>query len=332
MAGDDPVLFNLPGFNGWEFAAIKDHGDLKMNLQIVEILKIGLSGFCFLMALLGYFLLLREQKANPPRRLMLISINDYIKKTIILGVVVGVVTIALALINTDSNNTKAGALEFMVTIPESLRSDDTSQVSANITKTFNELKELKKQNEEQKKKLTSLKQEMDDDKQEITKLKEEISNQEKEFNKSQEEVLKLSQQVADNEKVVSELKAESFKKDEIIRQNEEVLFTQKTQITDWSSSFLVKIAILNKEIPKFGSSINPRYPFNEEKRKVNKKIQELLAELNYYDGDINGDKEATTNALIKYQKSKGFTELGYLSTSTTTSMVKDHLRSAGVQI
>lgn len=301
------------------------------ELPIVEILKIGLSGFCFLMAVLGYFLLHREQQNSRPRQVMLASINSYIKKTIILGVIVGIITVSLALINGTKvpGSGKSSVLEFIVSIPEELRSTDTTEVSENIVSAFRELEELRALTKEQAKRIIALYQEVEIDKEAIQRLKTELALRQGEVASAQKDIRTLSDKLSSQQNRIVELQTEALKKDELIRKREETIYDHKREIIDMGSSFLAKISSLNRDIPKFGSSINPLYPFNEEKRKVNMKIQELLAELNFYTGEINGDRMETSRALIEYQKSKGFTKLGYLSMPTTNSMIEDHLKSSG---
>lgn len=58
------------------------------KLPLVEILKLGISGFCFLLAFLGYLMLRKEQDRNTARNKVLVSIRFFLIVSIILGVLV----------------------------------------------------------------------------------------------------------------------------------------------------------------------------------------------------------------------------------------------------
>ena len=264
-----------------------------IDLPIVDILNVGLSGFCFLIALLGYFLLLREQKNASPREIMLQSINSFVKKTLLLGLLVGAVTVSLHIIQSYDRDDDGGAsiTQFIDSLPSELIDKNLTTVALNIEREFN-----------------------------LSKT-------------SQKKIRKLDQTVSDIESEIISNKLTIEELNSTIQEKEAEINKVKIQIQTGESSFLSKIANLNREIPNFGgTSINPLRPFDEKKRKVNMKIQTVLAELNFYTGKIDGDNKTTTNALIAYQKSKGFTIFGYLAVSTTNAMVRDHLRNAGVEI
>lgn len=61
-----------------------------MNLPVVEILKLGLSGFCFLLAYLSYDLLKKEQAKEYPRDAILRLIQIFMGFALLLGILVGV--------------------------------------------------------------------------------------------------------------------------------------------------------------------------------------------------------------------------------------------------
>ena len=61
----------------------------KFSPSVVEILKVGVSGFAFLMALLGYFLLRKEQDRDAPRAQILNMIRFFVCATLVFGALVG---------------------------------------------------------------------------------------------------------------------------------------------------------------------------------------------------------------------------------------------------
>jgi len=256
------------------------------ELPIVDILNVGLSGFCFLMAFLGYFLLLREQKNTRPREIMLDSINSFIKKTVFLGALVGTVVIVLAVIQRPTSTNEEGILaKFIGSLPPKILDNGNSAetVNVNIRLMLREIDQVKKKNKA---------------------LKDDVDLLESKTSQKQINIASLEQE---------------------LRKKTAIIEDKDKEIDALGSNFLSKVVSLNKKIPNFGKSINPLFPFNEEKRIINIKIQELLAALNFYAGKIDGDRKSTTKALIAYQKSKGFKKLGFLSGLTTTHMIKDHL-------
>jgi hypothetical protein len=75
------------------------------SLNIIEILKLGLIGLAFLLALLIYLLLSREQKKNIPNEKMLSEIKKFRGTVILLIVVIGIFNIFELFVN---NNTEIG--------------------------------------------------------------------------------------------------------------------------------------------------------------------------------------------------------------------------------
>jgi hypothetical protein len=62
-------------------------GDLA-GLPVLEILKLGASGFCFLLAFLGYLLLRKEQSRGQIRSGMVSAIHNFLNFSIVLGALV----------------------------------------------------------------------------------------------------------------------------------------------------------------------------------------------------------------------------------------------------
>lgn len=61
-----------------------------MDINYLEILKIGFSGFAFLLALLSFRLLATEQKRKEPRIILVNAIHFFMKFSIILGVLTAI--------------------------------------------------------------------------------------------------------------------------------------------------------------------------------------------------------------------------------------------------
>jgi hypothetical protein len=60
-----------------------------MNLPVVDILKYGLPGFCFLLAYMAYLLIKKEQSRTDPRPAFNQSVRTYMGLVLVLGVLVG---------------------------------------------------------------------------------------------------------------------------------------------------------------------------------------------------------------------------------------------------
>lgn len=63
------------------------------SLPIVDILKVGFSGFIFLMALLVFYLLRNEQSKKKPNLQLLQYITKFMKYIVVLGILVAVMSI-----------------------------------------------------------------------------------------------------------------------------------------------------------------------------------------------------------------------------------------------
>src|SRR5262249_27894103 len=69
------------------------------KLPIVPILQVGISGFCFLLALFAYLLLRREQREVSPRITMLRFIKSFMTFALLLGLLVALSAIVQALLD-----------------------------------------------------------------------------------------------------------------------------------------------------------------------------------------------------------------------------------------
>lgn len=58
---------------------------MENTINVAEILKFGLNGLVFLLAMMSFTLLLNEQKKPNPNADMLCSIKDYMNKNIVLA-------------------------------------------------------------------------------------------------------------------------------------------------------------------------------------------------------------------------------------------------------
>ncbi|MFC1770916.1 hypothetical protein ACFLZV_03420 [Candidatus Margulisiibacteriota bacterium] len=236
------------------------------NIPFVDILNTGLAGFCFLIALFGYLLLRHEQRKSVPNRNILKSIESFIKKTLFLGILVGLCLVTLAFVEQKANVTDIASVStFTESLPEPVRSSSPSASKRKI-----------------------------------------------------EEAISRLGKITDLEKYINELVSQNAK-----------LTAELSGKESLELNFFVKIAILNSKINEFGgTSINPFYPFDEQKRKVNIMIQDLLAELNHYAGPVDGDRYKTQEALIEYQKEKGFTKLGFFAFPTIKAMLEEYLKNS----
>ncbi len=273
------------------------------ELPIVDILNVGLSGFCFLIALLGYFLLIREQSKKPPREVMLEHINGFIKKILLLSLLVAAVTISLAFIQKEEPvDNGASVAKFISDLPEELRDENPTQVVVNIGNKVDLAESLQV-------KLDSFQSDKDKFNSVITAKDSKITT--------------LQATLRDKENSMSDLLS-------VVESKQKEIDQLKAKIGEHDSSILTIISGLNRDmVIKFGRSINPMYPFpiSEKKREANKKIQAVLAELDFYEGVIDGDGESTRKALAAYKKTKGYTgrQLYLLTSSTTNKMIVDYV-------
>jgi hypothetical protein len=273
-----------------------------LKLPIVDILNTGLAGFCFLVALFCFFLLLREQKKDTPRDNMLKSIESFTRKSLLFGVLVGLVVLGTAMIDrVVASNDRASVDEFIRSLPSAVVSNEPALVKQKIKERMDKISLLENQ---------------------VEKLKKELDK----FYECEKKLLKCEKQTATFEDLI--------KKNGLL-ESENVSLRTKNQtlekeIQKMDSNFLIKAAKLNSMITEFGgASINPFYPFDERKRNVNMKIQDLLAELNHYSGQIDGDRYRTRDALVSYQHSRGFSETGYFALPTVKVMIEDYLGKTG---
>ncbi len=276
------------------------------EFPIVDILNVGLSGFCFLIALLGYFLLMREQNNEQPRAVMLEHISSFIKKILLLSVLVAAVTIFLSVIQKEDNGDGGASVsKFISDLPEDLRDENPTKVIVNIGN--------------QSDLVQSLQTKTDGQQTDISKLQE--TNKEK-----SSKISILESEILIKKSEVVNLQTEMGAKDQKIGQLE-------TQIGEGSSSILSIIGSLKRDMAiHFGHSINPLRPFpiSDRKRDANKKIQTVLAELEYYEGILDGDGERTRQALAAYKKAKGFkgNQVYVLTGSTTNKMILDYVSNS----
>ena len=66
-------------------------------------------------------------------------------------------------------------------------------------------------------------------------------------------------------------------------------------------NYFFKLFILESLIPQYGKSISTHYD-GENRRDTYKLLQEILLELSFYNGLINGSQVSTKNAVIEFQK------------------------------
>lgn len=92
--------------------------------------------------------------------------------------------------------------------------------------------------------------------------------------------------------------------------------------------FLVRLVRFHHDATDFGGSLNLTSPPHPRKKELASRLLELLAELGEYDGPIEPDPALAKDALIQYQQSKGFSQVGWYSRPTFDAMVADHLAVA----
>lgn len=113
-------------------------------------------------------------------------------------------------------------------------------------------------------------------------------------------------------------------------QRHEEIESLRSSLQEWEnmrrSNFLVKMAILNSEVGRFGTSINLHVDNGDEhKREACRQIQGVLQELGHYQGPIDGSVSSTRDALVAYQQSKNFQTVGYFAWPTVLRMIEDYL-------
>lgn len=97
--------------------------------------------------------------------------------------------------------------------------------------------------------------------------------------------------------------------------------------------FLVRVADLNSKISEWGSSVNFRWQ-PEEKRDVALMLQEAFKEIGFMpELEIpNDDPLLAHDILVRYQRSKDFKEVGFLTHQTVAFIVQDYLTSANAGV
>ncbi len=90
--------------------------------------------------------------------------------------------------------------------------------------------------------------------------------------------------------------------------------------------FLVRMANLNTKLSVWGTSINLRWR-PEEKREIAKMLQDAFKQIGFMSQNevVNDDPEKTYHLLVAYQKSKNFTETGFLTSEVIAFIIKDYL-------
>ncbi len=82
---------------------------------------------------------------------------------------------------------------------------------------------------------------------------------------------------------------------------------------------------------RFGNSINPLYQADQrEKQEANKLIQQLLSDLEFYEGEVNGEGVATFAAVQRYQRTRGLPETGIIAEKTVRVLWQDCERSTSL--
>lgn len=258
------------------------------NLEFVEILNTGLGGFCFLVALLSYLLLVREQKKEQPSLAILKSIKSFTFYTLCFGVLVLAGTIVIALIDQGGTSDDGNAVrEFIALLPPEVRDENPNAVVANVNSSLQDLKR----------------------EQELVKDKnDEISE------------LQESNRILTEEKTTLATEVSELKRQQSLDQEE---------LNRLRSNSIISLIELNKVVvTEFTGSVNPVHPYNDKKRDMNARIQQALAEVNYYSGPIDGDGARTREALVSYQLTKSMSKTGYFAWPTMYYMIMDHLEYA----
>jgi len=78
------------------------------------------------------------------------------------------------------------------------------------------------------------------------------------------------------------------------------LATKDEDYAQLKQNYFFKLFVLERRIPDYGNSISTHYD-RENRREVYKLIQEILLELGFYQGGIDGAQPATMEAVIKFQ-------------------------------
>ncbi len=89
--------------------------------------------------------------------------------------------------------------------------------------------------------------------------------------------------------------------------------------------FLVRLVDFHRDAAEIGNSVNLTYPQDPRKNDLARRLLELLAELGHYDGPVDAGPQIAKQVLIRYQRSKDFTNPGWYARPTFDAMVADHL-------
>ena len=123
------------------------------------------------------------------------------------------------------------------------------------------------------------------------------------------QVVAMKNEIAEKEILIDKLKARAAQFDQV------------------EKHFLVKMARLHADIQNYGSSVNILWNPEGGKRAICRGIQEALMEIGHFNGTLDGDPKRTHEALVRYQKIKGFDTTGYFSGPTLAAMIKDCLEA-----
>lgn len=107
----------------------------------------------------------------------------------------------------------------------------------------------------------------------------------------------------------------------------EQLKLKAARLDELERHFLVKMARLHADIQHYGSSVNILWNPEGGKRAICRGIQEALMEIGHFKGSLDGDPKRTHEALVRYQKIKGFDTTGYFSGATLAAIIKDYLEA-----
>ncbi|MFQ3229009.1 hypothetical protein [Reinekea sp.] len=127
----------------------------------------------------------------------------------------------------------------------------------------------------------------------------------------------------------AQLSAEvNLRADQIKLLNNEMKARQEAmaKLVKLEKKFLVRMAELNSRISEWGSSINFRWQ-PDEKREVALMLQEAFKEIGFMETANlpNDDPMTTHDILVRYQKSKRFKEIGFLTPQVVAFIIQDYL-------
>ncbi|EAR09261.1 hypothetical protein [Reinekea blandensis] len=148
--------------------------------------------------------------------------------------------------------------------------------------------------------------------------------------------VELTQALDEATQQVSSLERTLEQKQQQIKWLEAELDTRREAVLRLSRlerQFLVRVADLNSKISEWGSSINFRWQ-PEDKRDVALMLQEAFKEIGFMpELEIpNDDPLLAHDILVRYQRSKDFKEVGFLTHQTVAFIVQDYLTSANAGV